>query len=175
MGQGPKRPARSSRSTRRRVYQPGQRIPGCCQLASVLAQRPPVVGAPIDVVIAKVDEAAGLITCNLPRSSNRISGDWDALQVGMDVECMVTKTIKVARRHCQLDPRLPAGQPGRLGLCRQPRKTGRSEAPCPRDRSQSGPPHASSSAAVPCWPKERGINPGRTASDLQIGQTRPVA
>lgn len=72
----------------------GQRIPGVVSSRQFSPKRPPVVGAPIDVVIAKVDEAAGLITCNLPRSSNRISGDWDALQVGMDVECMVTKTNK---------------------------------------------------------------------------------
>lgn len=72
----------------------GQRIPGVVSSRQFSPKRPPVVGAPIDVIVAKVDEAAGLITCNLPRSSNRISGDWDALQVGMDVECMVTKTNK---------------------------------------------------------------------------------
>lgn len=72
----------------------GQRIPGVVSSRQFSPKRPPVVGAPIDVVIAKIDETAGLITCNLPRSSNRISGDWDALQVGMDVECVVTKTNK---------------------------------------------------------------------------------
>ncbi len=71
-----------------------QRIPGVVSLRQFSPKRPPVVGEPIDVIIAKVDDAAGLITCNLPRSTNKISGDWDALQVGMDVECMVTKTNK---------------------------------------------------------------------------------
>ncbi len=71
-----------------------QRIPGVVSSRQFSPKRPPVVGEPIDVIVAKFDDAAGLITCNLPRSTNKISGDWDALQVGMDVECMVTKTNK---------------------------------------------------------------------------------
>jgi len=71
-----------------------QRIPGVVSFRQFSPKRPPVVGEPIDVIVAKFDDAAGLITCNLPRSTNKISGDWDALQVGMDVECMVTKTNK---------------------------------------------------------------------------------
>jgi predicted RNA-binding protein with RPS1 domain len=71
-----------------------QRIPGVVSSRQFSPKRPPVVGEPIYVIVAKFDDAAGLITCNLPRSTNKISGDWDALQVGMDVECMVTKTNK---------------------------------------------------------------------------------
>ena len=71
-----------------------QRIPGVVSFRQFSPKRPPVVGEPIDVIVAKFDDAAGLITCNLPRSTNKVSGDWDALQVGMDVECMVTKTNK---------------------------------------------------------------------------------
>ncbi len=71
-----------------------QRIPGVVSSRQFSPKRPPVIGEPIDVIVAKFDDAAGLITCNLPRSTNKISGDWDALQVGMDVECMVTKTNK---------------------------------------------------------------------------------
>lgn len=71
-----------------------QRVPGVVSSRQFSPKRPPVVGEPIDVIVAKIDEAAGLIVCNLPRSTNRVSGDWDALQVGMDVECMVTKTNK---------------------------------------------------------------------------------
>ncbi len=71
-----------------------QRIPGVVSFRQFSPKRPPVIGEPIDVIVAKFDDAAGLITCNLPRSTNKVSGDWDALQVGMDVECMVTKTNK---------------------------------------------------------------------------------
>ena len=72
----------------------GSRMPGVVSLRQFSPKRPPVVGEKVGVFIAKIDEASGLIACNLPRGTSKVSGDWDALSDGQVVECMVEKTNK---------------------------------------------------------------------------------
>ena len=71
----------------------GLRLSGVVSLRQ-FGKKTPTVGQSCHVIVSKVDEGEGLILCNLPRSSSRISGDWDAISVGQVVDCMVTKTNK---------------------------------------------------------------------------------
>lgn len=57
-------------------------------------KHPPQVGAGVTVTVDKVDEAEGLIHCNLPRGRGKVSHDWSAVVVGQTVECNVTSTNK---------------------------------------------------------------------------------
>ena len=72
----------------------GLRMSGVVSLRQFSTNKPPVVGNRLEVLVSKIDEAEGLITCTLPRRAARISGDWSALAPGQTVECMVTKTNK---------------------------------------------------------------------------------
>ncbi len=72
----------------------GFRIPGIVQLRSFEGTDPPEIGQKIDVVIRKVDEAEGLIAVNLPRGKQKLGGNWDAVEVGQIVDCVVNKTNK---------------------------------------------------------------------------------
>ena len=58
------------------------------------SKKEPIVGTKIEIVVSKVDDDEGLILCSLPRGAARISGDWNSVNVGQTVECMVTKTNK---------------------------------------------------------------------------------
>lgn len=52
------------------------------------ADKPPEVGAEVQVVIDEMD-ADGLIRGRLPRGRHKPAGNWDALAVGQVVDCMV--------------------------------------------------------------------------------------
>ncbi len=72
----------------------GHRLGAVASLRQFNPKKPPQVGDKVDLIVFKVDEEAGLIQCNLPRSASRVSGDWDSVSPGQVVECMVTKTNK---------------------------------------------------------------------------------
>ncbi|AMV21946.1 30S ribosomal protein S1 [Planctomyces sp. SH-PL14] len=72
----------------------GHRLGAVASLRQFNPKKPPQVGDKVDLIVFKVDEEAGLIQCNLPRASSRVSGDWDSVSPGQVVECMVTKTNK---------------------------------------------------------------------------------
>lgn len=72
----------------------GFRLNGLVSLRQFSPQKPPKVGDRIQVIVNKVDEEEGLISCRLPRGTSRVSGDWHALSAGAVVDCMVTKTNK---------------------------------------------------------------------------------
>ena len=71
----------------------GLRLSGCVP-ARQFNQKLPEIGATIDVVVDRVDDKEGLIFTNLPRGTSKVQGDWDSLQVGQVIECMVSKTNK---------------------------------------------------------------------------------
>ncbi len=54
----------------------------------------PAVGAEIEVMVQRVAPNEGLIHVSLPTGKQKISGNWDEVQVGMIVDCVVTKTNK---------------------------------------------------------------------------------
>ncbi len=72
----------------------GIRIPGVLQVRAFEGTDAPEVGKQIQVVVRKVDENEGLITVNLPSGKQRHGGNWDAIESGQVVDCMVTKTNK---------------------------------------------------------------------------------
>lgn len=72
----------------------GHRLSAVASLRQFNPKKPPQVGDKVDLIVFKVDEDAGLVQCNLPRSASRVSGDWDAVSPGQVVECMVTKVNK---------------------------------------------------------------------------------
>ncbi len=55
--------------------------------------KPPVVGAQLDVVIDDMD-ADGLIRGRMPKGRHKPAGNWDALAVGQIVDCLVTAVNK---------------------------------------------------------------------------------
>lgn len=72
----------------------GWRLSGLVSLRQFSPQKPPKVGDRVEVIVEKVDEEEGLISCRLPRGTSRHSGDWHALTPGQIVDCLVTKTNK---------------------------------------------------------------------------------
>lgn len=96
------------------TLQPGQKVQGAIQAVSndsvfvdlglrltaavpfrqFSPKKPPQVGETLEIVFDKIDETEGLILCNLPRGTSKISGDWDSVSVDQIVECVVNKTNK---------------------------------------------------------------------------------
>ena len=75
----------------------GYRSPGVIPLRQFNSKgenKTPEVGQVVDVSVDKFDPEEGLIQVSLPRSTRKVSGDWDNVTVGQVVECMVEKTIK---------------------------------------------------------------------------------
>ncbi|NOX56551.1 MAG: S1 RNA-binding domain-containing protein [Planctomycetes bacterium] len=72
----------------------GYRSPGMVSLRQFPSDRPPEVGQEVEVVVHRVDLEEGLILCNLPTGVARPAGDWDAIEAGQTVECMVAKVNK---------------------------------------------------------------------------------
>jgi predicted RNA-binding protein with RPS1 domain len=72
----------------------GVRIPGILQLRQFEGAEPPQVGQKIRIVIRKVDENEGLIAVNLPSGKQKVGGNWDAIEVGQLVDCVVKKSNK---------------------------------------------------------------------------------
>jgi small subunit ribosomal protein S1 len=54
----------------------------------------PAIGDTLDVVVESIDANQGMIMLNNFKGVRKIHGNWDALAVGMTVECMVTGTNK---------------------------------------------------------------------------------
>jgi ribosomal protein S1 len=54
----------------------------------------PQPGAEVDVIVTRVSPDEGLIHVSLPTGKQRLSGNWDGVQKGQIVDCMVTKTNK---------------------------------------------------------------------------------
>ena len=54
----------------------------------------PAVGAELTVIVQRVNQNEGLIHVSLPGGKQKISGNWDEVQEGMVVDCVVTKSNK---------------------------------------------------------------------------------
>ncbi|MCA9054645.1 MAG: S1 RNA-binding domain-containing protein [Planctomycetaceae bacterium] len=72
----------------------GLRMTGLIPLRQFDPKKPPEAGQAVNVTVDKVDEAEGLILCNLPKGRGRVSGDWSAVVVGQTVECRVSGVNK---------------------------------------------------------------------------------
>lgn len=72
----------------------GFRSQGILPLKQYEGKEVPAVGTEIDVIVQKVSPEEGLIHVSLPTGRQKVQGNWDAVQVGMVVDCMVTKTNK---------------------------------------------------------------------------------
>lgn len=72
----------------------GLRMPGVLSRRQFGLRKQPMQGESLDVVVARVVESEGLIHVNLPTGTSRVRGEWDALSVDQNVECMVTGTNK---------------------------------------------------------------------------------
>jgi ribosomal protein S1 len=72
----------------------GLRMPGVLSRRQFGLRKQPMQGETLDVVVGRVDENEGLLHVNLPTGTSRVRGEWDALSVDQNVECMVTGTNK---------------------------------------------------------------------------------
>ncbi len=72
----------------------GFRSPAVVSLRQFDPARPLEVGQQLTIVVEKVNPEEGLIQANLPRAKRKIQGNWDAVEAGQVVDCMVTKTNK---------------------------------------------------------------------------------
>ena len=72
----------------------GYRAPAIVSLRQFESKTLPKIGQEIEVVINRVDPVDGLILASLPGEALRIAGNWDAVESGQIVECMVQKTNK---------------------------------------------------------------------------------
>ncbi len=72
----------------------GFRSQGILPLKQYEGKEVPAVGTVIDVVVQKVSPEEGLIHVNIPSGRQKVQGNWDAVQAGLVVDCMVTKTNK---------------------------------------------------------------------------------
>lgn len=72
----------------------GFRSQGILPLKQFEGKDVPAVGTEIEVIVQKVSPEEGLIHVSLPTGRQKVQGNWDAVQPGMVVDCMVTKTNK---------------------------------------------------------------------------------
>ncbi len=72
----------------------GFRSQGILPLKQYEGKEIPAVGTEIDVIVHKVSPDEGLIHVSLPSGRQKVSGNWDAVQAGLVVDCMVTKSNK---------------------------------------------------------------------------------
>ncbi|MEZ6067607.1 MAG: S1 RNA-binding domain-containing protein [Planctomycetaceae bacterium] len=72
----------------------GLRMTGLVPKRQFDPKQPIEVGKQVDVVVDKIDEAEGLIVCNLPKGRAKVSGDWSSVVVGQTTECQVSATNK---------------------------------------------------------------------------------
>lgn len=72
----------------------GFRSQGILPLKQYEGKEIPAVGTEIDVIVHKVSPEEGLIHVSLPSGRQKVSGNWDAVQAGLVVDCMVTKSNK---------------------------------------------------------------------------------
>jgi len=72
----------------------GFRSPGVIPFRQFEAGKKPEVGQVIAVVVDRVNQDEGLIQASLPKGMRRIRGNWESVEAGQIVDCMVTKTNK---------------------------------------------------------------------------------
>jgi small subunit ribosomal protein S1 len=72
----------------------GFRSQGILPLKQFEGKEVPAVGTELTVIVHKVSPEEGLIHVNLPSGRQKVQGNWDAVQVGMVVDCTVSKTNK---------------------------------------------------------------------------------
>ena len=72
----------------------GFRSQGILPLKQFEGKEIPPVGTELTVIVHKVSPEEGLIHVSLPGGRQKVQGNWDAVQVGLVVDCMVTKTNK---------------------------------------------------------------------------------
>ena len=72
----------------------GFRSQGILPLKQYEGKEVPAVGTEINVIVHKVSPDEGLIHVSLPTGRQKVAGNWDAVQVGQVVDCIVTKTNK---------------------------------------------------------------------------------
>ena len=72
----------------------GFRSQGILPLKQYEGKEVPAVGTEVNVIVQKVSPEEGLIHVSLSGGRQKVQGNWDAVQIGMVVDCMVTKTNK---------------------------------------------------------------------------------
>jgi small subunit ribosomal protein S1 len=72
----------------------GLRSPGVVPKRQFVSGKHPEVGQLIEVVVDRVDREEGLVLVNLPKGLRKVASNWEAIEVGQIVDCMVTKTNK---------------------------------------------------------------------------------
>lgn len=72
----------------------GVRSNGIIQRRNIEVEKLPAVGDQLEVIIAKIDAAEGLIHVILPDAKRRSSANWDNVKVGEIVDATITKTNK---------------------------------------------------------------------------------
>ncbi len=72
----------------------GFRSQGILPLKQYEGKEVPAVGTEIDVIVHTVSPEEGLIHVSLPSGRQKVSGNWDVVQAGLVVDCVVTKTNK---------------------------------------------------------------------------------
>ncbi len=72
----------------------GYRSQGLLPVKQFEGKDVPELGAELTVVVQKVSQEEGLIHVGLPTGKHKVSGNWDMVQAGQIVDCMVTKSNK---------------------------------------------------------------------------------
>ncbi|MFM9965503.1 MAG: 30S ribosomal protein S1 [Planctomycetaceae bacterium] len=72
----------------------GFRSQGILPLKQFEGKEVPPVGTELTVTVNKVSPDEGLIHVSLPGGRQKVQGNWDAVQIGLVVDCTVTKTNK---------------------------------------------------------------------------------
>lgn len=72
----------------------GLRSPGVLSRRQFEAAHKPEVGQRLEVVVDRIDEEEGLIHLNLPRGVRRLAGNWESVEKGQILDCMVTGSNK---------------------------------------------------------------------------------
>ncbi|MEX2285605.1 MAG: S1 RNA-binding domain-containing protein [Planctomycetaceae bacterium] len=90
----------------------GLRSPGVVPKRQFVSGKSPEVGQMIEVSVDRVDREDGLVLVNLPKGLRKASSNWESIEVGQIVDCMVTKTNKGGLEVTVSSLRgfLPAGQ-----------------------------------------------------------------
>ncbi len=72
----------------------GHRVPGVLSLRQFAADQPPELGQTVDVIVRKVSPDEDLIELTVPTGRHHAGGNWEALEVGQIVDCMVKAVNK---------------------------------------------------------------------------------
>jgi small subunit ribosomal protein S1 len=90
----------------------GFRAPAVVQTRQFPEGKVPQIGETLKVIFDRYDPEEGLIFARLAGGVQKVSGNWDAVEAGQIVDCMVTKTNKggLEVRVSNLRGFMPAGQ-----------------------------------------------------------------